>query len=102
MTVDIEDWIQKCFDVFSEITNQQKRAPLINITTFQPLELVCLDFLKLETSKGGYEHVLVITDHLTRYVRAIPIRNKTAKTTADALFNNFILHYGIPNKIHTD
>ena len=102
MTVDIEDWIQKCRRCILRKSPTNNRAPLINITTFQPLELVCLDFLKLETSKGGYEHVLVITDHFTRYAQAIPTRNETAKTTADALFNNFILHYGIPKKIHTD
>jgi hypothetical protein len=27
--------------------------------------------------------------------------NQTAKTTAEALFNNFIVHYGIPTKLHT-
>jgi transposase InsO family protein len=63
---------------------------------------VCLDFRKLETSKGGFENVLVITDHFTRYAQAIPTRNQTAKTTANALFSNFIIHYGIPKTIHTD
>lgn len=81
---------------------ENHKAPLVNIETCQPLELLCLDFLTIETSKGGYENVLVITDHFTRYAQAIPTRNQTAKTTADVLFNNFIIHYGIPKKIHTD
>lgn len=42
--------------------------------------------------KGGYQHILVITDHFTRYAQAVPTRNETAKTTAQALFDNYIEH----------
>lgn len=102
MTTDIEEYIQKCQRCILRKSPENHRAPLVNIETCQPLELLCLDFLTLETSKGGYENVLVITDHFTRYAQAIPTKNQTAKTTADVLFNNFIIHYGIPKKIHTD
>lgn len=33
---------------------------------------------------------------------AILTRNQLARTTAEALFNHFIVHYGIPGKIHSD
>jgi hypothetical protein len=39
-----------------------------------------MDYLSLERSKSGYENILVITDHFTRYAIAIPTRNQTAKT----------------------
>jgi hypothetical protein len=66
------------------------------------MELVCIDYLTLEPSKGGQHNILVITDHFTRYAQAIVTKNQTARTTADALFHNFIVHYGIPQKIHSD
>ena len=66
------------------------------------MELICIDFLSLERSKGGHEHRLVITDHFTRYTQAFPTRNQLAKTTAKVLFENFILHYGFPARIHSD
>ncbi len=78
------------------------RAPLVNIVTTQPLELVCMDYLTLEKSKGGYQNILVITDHFTKLATAIPTRNQTAKTTAEALFNSFILVYGLPQRFHSD
>ena len=34
------------------------------------MELVCTDFLTLEMSKGRYQHILVITDHFTKYAVA--------------------------------
>ena len=61
-----------------------------------------MDFLKLDKSKGGYECVLVVTDHFTRYVQAYPTKNKSAKSAADKLYNNYILTYGFPRQIHHD
>jgi len=61
-----------------------------------------MDFWTLEASKGGFEHLLVITDHLTKYAMAIPTRNQTAKVTAEALYNNFVAHYGFPLRLHSD
>ena len=66
------------------------RATMINISSTQPMELVSLDFLTLEPSKGEVQNILVVTDHFTRYAQAIPTRNQT-------FFNNFVVHYGIPN-----
>jgi transposase InsO family protein len=77
-------------------------APLVNITSSSPMEILCIDFLSLERSKGGFENVLVITDLFTRYAQAFPTKNQTAKTTARVLFEQFIVHYGFPSRIHSD
>ena len=102
MTSDIDHLISNCTRCLRRKTPTDTRAPMVSITTSQPLEMVCLDFLKLERSKGGFEDVLVMTDHFTRYAVAVPTKNSTAKTTADVLYQQFIVKYGIPHKIHTD
>jgi len=101
MTKDIETHVQSCDRCIKRKTTAGK-APLVNIQTSQPLELVCMDFLALETSKGGQQYVLVVTDHFTRYTQAYPSKNMSAKTTAELFFNNFVVHYGLPKRIHSD
>ena len=102
MRSDVEDWVKSCRRCLCRKSATNERAPLVNITTTYPLELVCLDYLSLETAKGGFENVLVVTDHFTRFAVAIPTKNQTAKTTSEVFFNHFILKYGIPSRIHSD
>ncbi len=102
MSKDVEEWIRNCDRCIRRKTPTNQRAPLVNIKTTQPLEMVSLDFLSLETSRGGYANILVITDHFTRYAQAVPTRTQTAKATAEALVNHFILHYGLPKRLHSD
>lgn len=102
MSSDVDDFVKKCPRCIRRKTPATGRAPLVNIVTTQPLQMVCIDFLTLETSKGGYQYVLVLTDHFTRYAQAIPTRNMTAKTTADAIYNHFVIHYGMPQGLHSD
>ena len=68
----------------------------------QPLELVHLDYLTLEPSKGNIENVLVITDHFTRYALAYASKTQTAQATARILWDNFICHYGFPEQFISD
>ena len=72
---DVENYVKKCERCLRRKSDQNMRAPLINVHTTYPLELVCFDFLTLETSKGGYGNILVITDHFTKFAMAIPTKN---------------------------
>jgi hypothetical protein len=102
MYKDTKSWIEQCGICLQRKTPTNQRASLVPIATSSPLELACVDFFTLEKSKGGYQHILVITDHYTRYAQAIPTKSQLAKPTAEAFFNHFIVHYGIPKRIHSD
>ena len=41
---------------------REQRAPLVNIHSSEPFDLVSVDFLHLDKS-GGYEYLMVVTDH---------------------------------------
>ena len=98
----VETKIQKCGRCIRRKIIPKLAAELVRIQTTAPMEFVCIDYLKLERSKGGYENILVITDHFTRYAYAIPTRYQAARTTAHVLLDNFFIHYGFPAKLHSD
>ena len=67
-----------------------------------PFDRVGTDIIgPLERSAQGYRFVLVLIDYATRYPEAIPLRNISAKSVAQALFH-VISRVGIPKEILTD
>ena len=102
MEADFRSRVSSCKSCVCGKTLQVPAAELVPIKTSRPMQLVCMDFLKLDKCKGGYEDVLVITDHFSRYAKAIPCRNQKATTTARALYENFIVHYSFPEQLHSD
>ena len=78
------------------------KAPLLPTTSSTPLEIVGIDFLHPKKSSGGFEYILLITDHFTKYTQAYPTCNKTAKTAAVHLSIDFALRFDIPFQLLHD
>ena len=80
-------------------------APLQPIISTGLFQLVSIDSVHLQPSSGGYQYILVIMDHYTRFAQAYATRNKSAKTAADKLFNEVwmrFMRFGFPETIHHD
>ena len=101
MAVQVKEHIGKCCPCLA-FKARQPKAPLENIVATHPLELVHLDYLCLEPGKGLEENILVITDHFTRYAQAFVTRTQMAQTMAKTLWDKFIVHYSLPEKILMD
>lgn len=65
-----------------ESTYPHSKTPLRHLLAFKPLEVLGIDFLKMDRGKGGYENILVMSDVYTKYAQAIPCRDQTAHTVA--------------------
>lgn len=102
MYMAVEKLIKTCERCVCRKAPPERAAPLVNIKTFRPLELVCIDFLSLEPDRSNTKDVLVITDHFTKYAVAIPTPNQCARTVAKCLWDNFIVHYGFPERLFSD
>ena len=103
MQSDIEDFIgNRCQCIKQWRPVSHTRDPLKPIVTTAPFEMVSIDFMHLEKCSGGYEYILVIVDHFTHYCQAYATRNKSARTAAEILYNEFIARFGFPSKVHHD
>lgn len=103
MQKEIEHYVSRmCTCLKQKTPCKETRAPLTSIVTTQPFELVSIDFLHLDKCKGGYEYILIIVDHFTRFAQAYATTSKSAKTVADCIFNDYALKFGLPTRIHHD
>ena len=94
-------YVNKCQNCLKRKANPDV-APLQPIIANQLMELVHMDFWSIEPSKGNIENVLVSTDHFTRCAQAYASKTQTAQATAKLLWENFIRHYGFPEKFLSD
>ena len=54
------------------------------------------------SSCGGYQYLLVVTDLFTKFTQIYSARNKKGKTAAERFYNDFILNFGLPGKMLHD
>ena len=53
-------------------------------------------------STKGYKYILVVCDYFTKYTEAYPLKDKTARSVADALMDIWLPRYGFPLFLHSD
>ena len=102
MSADVRVHIRSC-ERCTKFKQPQEWEEMKSIICTYPLELVHLDFLTI--GKEGSDkniNILVITDHFTQYSQAFIMPKQTAPCVAKTLWENFLVHYGWPEKIITD
>ena len=103
MAKDAQDWVTNCRHCQIARGDYNQPKPKIgHLEAHNPLDLVCLDFTKIDPSKTGKENVLVITDAFTKFSLAVCTPNQTAKTVAKILVEKWFHVYGVPTRIHSD
>ena len=68
-----------------------------------PFQMIGIDYCgPFKRTPRENQYVLCITDYFTRWIIAIALPDCSAKTTAEAIFNEYICHYGVPVTILSD
>ena len=75
-----------------------------SIIANNPMDLLCIDFIKVDLSKDGKENVLVMTDAFSTFSVAVFTftPNQEARKVAKALVDRWFYTYGIPSRIHSE
>ena len=73
----------------------------------EPMELVHINYVGMEVmvstqEKPVVKNMLVIVDHFTQYVQAYVTQNKTERTTAWVLYNEYFSVFGFPQRLMSD
>ncbi|XP_070184094.1 uncharacterized protein [Littorina saxatilis] len=76
-----------------------QKVPLMNT----PFERVGVDIIGpiLPASARGHRYILTMIDHATRYAEAVPLKDISSETVADALFEMWT-RFGLPKEVLTD
>lgn len=101
-TSDIKQFIRECV-----ICQQCKTAPALQKTyqelppVNQPLERISIDITEMTPARGGYNYVLTIIDHFSRYVKLVKLRSRHAEEVVRAI-KSYLGDYGVPKVLFAD
>ena len=102
MTKDAKLYIVRDYQCI-HFKSRSPKMVIENIQATHPLQIIHLDCLMIKVTKGGKDvHVLVITDYFMWYMQTLDTSLQTAKCTSQALWDKFIVHYGLPENIVSD
>ncbi|KAL0153074.1 hypothetical protein M9458_051673, partial [Cirrhinus mrigala] len=86
MSSEIDQYVKNCGKCILRKTQPQRAAPLKQIISNGPMDLVCI----------------VVTDHYTRYAQAFLMKDEKALTVAKVLCEKYFVHYRLPARMHSD
>ena len=103
MNDDVRLHIQNC-ECCLRFKQKPERDEMHSIESSYPMEIVHIDFLVIGSKKSVNKeiNVLVVTDHFTRYAQAFVTTSQTAHMVAVTLYEKYLVHYGWPEKLHSD
>ena len=103
MNDDVRTHIRSCEHCI-RFKQKPEREEMSSFDTSYPLEIVHMDFLTTGSKKDLNKeiNVLVITDHFTHYAQVFVTTSQTAIVVAQTLYKEYFVHYGWPDKLHSD
>ena len=109
MTLEVKSTVKNCKQCLRH-DGDSIRAPLVPIEAMGPMDLLHLDFTKIEVSDDHKElkrkpeivDMLVVTDHFTWHTMAFMTEDMTAHTMARILYHHYFYIFGTPLHLMTD
>lgn len=81
MATSVHRHVSNCTQcVMAKASQPRTRTPMRHLIAFRQLEVVAIDFVKIDRGRGGVEDVSVITDVYTKFTQAVACRDQHAVT----------------------
>ena len=97
-----ENWVCTCLSCQQEKNLRKLRFPLQSKESSGFNKIVQIDHQKICMTATGYNQVLVMIDHFTKYAEAAPCLTASAEETCDHLINVWIARHGCPITFQSD
>ena len=97
-----EKWVTACLSCQQVKDPRKLRFPLQSIESSEFNEVVQIDHQKICMTDNGYNQVLVMIDHFTKYAEAVPCITASAEETCDHLINTWNARHGCPMTFQSD
>ena len=91
-----EKWVTACLSCQQVKDPRKLQLPLQSIESSEFNEVVQIDHQKICMTNNGYNQVLVMIDHFTKYAEAVPCTTASAEETCNHLINTWIARHGCP------
>ena len=99
MRADVDKYVGNCW-ICTSHNRYEMRA---EFQAKDPRGVLSFDVIpELPRTQSGNVDILVMQDLLTRFVVCVPMRNRSAKTVAKAIYQHWISRFGIPRKFLSD
>ena len=83
MAADACNWVSQCIHCQVAKGNYTTPRPKIgHLESNNPMDLLCLDFTKIDPSRTGKENVLIMTDAFSKFSITVVTPNQRALTVA--------------------
>ena len=89
-----EKWVTACLSCQQVKDPRKLRFPLQSIESSEFNEVVQIDHQKICMTVSGYNQVLVMINHFTKYAEAVPCITASAEETCDHLISTWIARHG--------
>ena len=100
----VKRYIEACHTCLKTKPKYMKNRPIYGRipVDYAPMQDLSIDIKMMPQAFGGYHLLLVITCNQTNFTIAVPLRDRTAQTIAEALIYRVIYLFGPPRQIISD
>ncbi len=94
---DVDEHVAQCPEC--QMNKPMKPKPIKHlkpIRTNAPNEMLQVDFLKMVKDDEGYEYIVMMIDHFTKFCVPYPVKKPDSRAAVEAIMNGWIAHHGFP------